>query len=368
MPKGEPPPPPPPRPEPVKLQVKCVPWSCMNFQVNARVAEYTVADLEAIINARHGDAIQSLEMYKDSPSEENKLTSGSTDTLSTCGSTTILYDYYPPLDPFHNRPVAGGLHATNQVITLRTYENMSEQALIEPAKLKWSKTAENDPWTAKRMAEEAARLEAERKAAEEAAAAEAKRIADEAAEAKRKKEEAARAKAEAEAKKKAEEEAEAAEAEARRLKKLEEEAMKDPAKRAEFERKQKEAEMAKKKKEAEEALASLPKRPKGGAIGLFLGGTTREYYGLHNCTEEDPYLLIPKSKMMAEINDKGKIADLYNFKAQIEKYSGADEDIMICKDEKEVYGDNGFVLCTTEADKLHFIAHIAAGNGLPPPL
>ena len=241
MPKGEPPLPPPPRPEPVKLQVKCVPWSCMNFQVNARVAEYTVADLEAIINARHGDAIQNLEMYKDSPSEENKLTSGSTDTLSTCGSTTILYDYYPPLDPFHNRPVAGGLHATNQVITLRTFENMSEQALIEPAKLKWSKTAEYDPWTARKMAEEAARLEAERIAAEEAAAAEAKRIADEAAEAKRKKEEAARAKAEAEAKKKAEEEAEAAEAEARRLKKLEEEAMKDPAKRAEFERKQKEA-------------------------------------------------------------------------------------------------------------------------------
>ena len=127
-------------------------------------------------------------------------------------------------------------------------------------------------------------------------------------------------------------------------------------------------ELAKKKKEAEEALAKLPARPKGGAIGLFLGGTTREYYDLHTCTEADPYRLIPKTKILAEINDKGKIADLYNFKTQIEKYSGADEEILICKDENEVYGDNGFVLCTTEADKLHFMAHIAAGNGLPPPL
>ncbi len=76
----------------------------------------------------------------------------------------------------------------------------------------------------------------------------------------------------------------------------------------------------------------------------------------------------PLFQILGEITDKGKIADLYNYKDQIEKYKGADEDIMICKDEHEVYGDNGFVLVLTEADKLHFIAHIAAGNGLPPPL
>lgn len=67
---------------------------------------------------------------------------------------------------------------------------------------------------------------------------------------------------------------------------------------------------------------------------------------------------------MDEIQEKGKIADLYNWKTQIEKYP--DKEILICKDEAEVYGDNGFVICLTEADKLHFIAHIAAGNGLPP--
>ena len=127
-------------------------------------------------------------------------------------------------------------------------------------------------------------------------------------------------------------------------------------------------ELAKKKKEAEEALAKLPARPKGGAIGLFLGGTTREYYDLHTCTEADPYRLIPKTKILAEINDKGKIADLYNYKDDIAKCGGPDEEIMICKDENEVYGDNGFVLILTDEDKQHFIAHVALGNPLPPPV
>ena len=36
--------------------------------------------------------------------------------------------------------------------------------------------------------------------------------------------------------------------------------------------------------------------------------------------------------------------------------------------EKEVYGDNGFVICLTEADKENFVAYIAAGKGLPPPV
>ena len=60
------------------------------------------------------------------------------------------------------------------------------------------------------------------------------------------------------------------------------------------------------------------------------------------------------------------VADLYNWKAQIEKYDGADKEILIAKDEKEVYGDEGFVMCLKDADKQHFVAHVAAGNGLPP--
>jgi len=337
----------------------------MNFQINARLQEYSIADLETIIAARHGEGISELVLYKDNTADENKLPTGGEDNLFTCGTTTILYDYYPPHDPFCNRPVAGGLAATNQVLTLRTFEN-GDRPVIEPEKLTWSKQAEHDPWEAKRLAEEAARLEAERIAAEAAAAAEQARIEAEIAEAKRKKEEAAKAKAEAAAKAKAEEIREAKEAEERRLKKLEEEAMNDPVKRAEFERKKKEAEEAAIKAEAEAKLAALPKRSKGGAVGLFLGGTTREYYGLQNCTKKDPYLLIAKAKILAEITDKGKIADLYNYKESIEKFPG--EEILICKDEDEVYGDNGFVICTMDADIQHFMAHIAAGNGLPPPL
>ena len=88
--KAEPVEPPPPRPDAVKMQVKCVPWSSMNFQVNARVQEYTVADLETIINARHGDPISNLELYKDSPSEENKLPAGSTDTVFSTGASSSV--------------------------------------------------------------------------------------------------------------------------------------------------------------------------------------------------------------------------------------------------------------------------------------
>ena len=147
----------------------------MDFQVDARIQEYTVAQLEQIILARHGDPIQNLELFKDSPDEANKLASGSEDTVATAGegATTIFYDYFPPLDPFENRPVAGQLHATNQVVNLRTYENMTEPPEIEPEKLKWSKTAEYDPWTQRKMDAEAAAEAARIKAEEEAAAAEA---------------------------------------------------------------------------------------------------------------------------------------------------------------------------------------------------
>ena len=40
-------------------------------------------------------------------------------------------------------------------------------------------------------------------------------------------------------------------------------------------------------------------------------------------------------------------------------------EMLFCKDEDEKYSDEGFILCTQEADKLHFLAHWAAGNGIP---
>ena len=42
--------------------------------------------------------------------------------------------------------------------------------------------------------------------------------------------------------------------------------------------------------------------------------------------------------------------------------------MLFCKDEDEVYSDEGFIICVKEADKLHFMAHLAAGNGIPPPI
>lgn len=43
----------------------------------------------------------------------------------------------------------------------------------------------------------------------------------------------------------------------------------------------------------------------GGAVGIFLGGTTKSYYGLDSCTEENPILCVPLEKIFAEISDKG---------------------------------------------------------------
>ena len=81
-----------------------------------------------------------------------------------------------------------------------------------------------------------------------------------------------------------------------------------------------------------------------------------------------PLLSIPVEKILAEITDKGKISDLYNSKGVVESYKGEDKEILFCKDEDEVYSDEGFIICVFPEDKEHFMAHIAAGNGIPPPI
>ena len=95
----------------------------MDFQVNARLAEYQVQHLEEMILSRHGDAIQNLVLYKDKVGPEHALPAGSEDTLAKVNASTIIYDYYPPLDPFYNRPTAGLVHTTNAVIMLETTEH-----------------------------------------------------------------------------------------------------------------------------------------------------------------------------------------------------------------------------------------------------
>jgi hypothetical protein len=49
-------------------------------------------------------------------------------------------------------------------------------------------------------------------------------------------------------------------------------------------------------------------------------------------------------------------------------YKGEDKEILFCKDEDEVYSDEGFIIIVQPEDKEHFLAHIAAGNGIPPPV
>jgi len=359
------------------VQICCVPWKTMDFMLEAQLPYLTVAACEEIIRGRHGDPIANLVLYRDDLAKENVLPAGSASTLEN--TTKIFYDYYPPLDPFKNRPTACEVYRQNPLLKTACEEafdppnpegawKAASELTVMGGVRTWSKTAEYDPHTMRLMEEAAAAAAAKAKAEADALAA---KIAAEKAEAKRIADEKAAEKARKAAEKKAQEEQEAkeaAEAEAARLKKLEEEAMNDPVKRAELERKKAEAEAAQKKAEAEAALAALPKRSKGGAVGIFLGGTTKEYYGLDQCTPENPYLCIPVEKILAEITDKGKISDLYNSKDFIQSYAGDPKEILFCKDEDELYGDNGFIICLQDADKKHFMAHIAAGNGIPKPI
>ena len=355
MPK-EPPPPPPPRPEPVKLQVKCAAWNCMDFQIDARLEEYTIAHLEEIILARHGDPIENLVLYKDKVGPDSKLEKSSEATVASVSPSTIFYDYYPPLDPFYNRPTAGLVHTTNAVIMLETTEHLAEKPLIEPEKLVWSKVAEHDPWTAKRLAAEAAAAaEAARlKAEEEARIAKEleEKIAAEKAAKKAAKEEAKRLKKEEEARIKAEEEA----AEAARIEAL---AAADPEAAAR-------AAAEKAAREAKEAFEALPARKKGGAVGHFLGGTAVTSLGLDKCNKENLYATVSKEDLLFDIKDKGKISDVYILKEQIDKYDGEDGMILFCLDKGELYGDNGWVVCFTKVDRQHFEMSITAGMGVPP--
>ena len=50
---------------------------------------------------------------------------------------------------------------------------------------------------------------------------------------------------------------------------------------------------------------------------------------------------------------------------QVEGYKGDPQELLFCKDAAELYGDNGFIVCLVDADKQHFMTHIALGNGIP---
>jgi hypothetical protein len=112
----------------------------------------------------------------------------------------------------------------------------------------------------------------------------------------------------------------------------------------------------------------IPPRVKGAARSVFLGPTSKEYFGLSTLTKDFPYAMVPKEMILSEIKEKGKISDMYVLKADVEAYDGADGQILFCMDRDEVYSDEGMVWCAKEAEKINFMASIAQGNGLPPPM
>mmetsp|Transcript_31441 Transcript_31441/g.82137 ORF Transcript_31441/g.82137 Transcript_31441/m.82137 type:complete len:378 (+) Transcript_31441:101-1234(+) len=377
MPK--PPPEPPPDPPEVKtIQIHCVPWTSMDFRVEVQLPYLSIAELEEIIKARHGEAIDNLALYKEGPQDPiNKLTAGSEDRMDKVGCT-VYYDYYPPIDPFENRPTAHGVYSTNPLVKLTCAEEYEGTVIkgvtyfspdgfwknttkceARPALIAWSKTAADDPYTAKMKAAEAA-AEAARVAAEEAEAA---RIAAE---------EAARKQAiidERIAKKKAKKDEE---------KRIKAELAAEEAERARIEAEKEAERLAEEaaargeepppEKPAFEFSGPIPDRVKGATVPIFLGPTSKQHYGLDECNKANPWKCVHKDTVLAEIKDKGKISDMYIFKKQFEDYKGEDGEVLFCLDRDEVYSDEGMVVCFHEAEKINFQIAISKGEPLPPPL
>jgi hypothetical protein len=93
-----------------------------------------------------------------------------------------------------------------------------------------------------------------------------------------------------------------------------------------------------------------------GVYPLFLTGSTQESFGLEQCTVRDPYLMLSKEKLLAEIVFKGAISDFYVVKKEIEAYP--EDEILVCLDDDEIYGQN-FFMCITVGEKDRVVAEEA---------
>uniref|UniRef100_A0A7S2JAQ3 WD repeat-containing protein 63 n=1 Tax=Haptolina brevifila TaxID=156173 RepID=A0A7S2JAQ3_9EUKA len=99
-----------------------------------------------------------------------------------------------------------------------------------------------------------------------------------------------------------------------------------------------------------------------GVYPLFLTGATQEGFGLQHCTVDDPYRMIPKADLLAEIQFKGAISDFSVTKKHIEKYPN--DEMLVCLDDDEIYGQN-FFLCISVQEADRVMAEQAAKA--PPP-
>jgi len=91
-----------------------------------------------------------------------------------------------------------------------------------------------------------------------------------------------------------------------------------------------------------------------GVYPLFLTGASAAEFGLDVCTVTDPYRMINRESLLKSIQFKGKISDFYVVQKEIDKYKGGD-DIMICLDDDEIYGQN-FFMCITEEECQRVVA------------
>ena len=88
-----------------------------------------------------------------------------------------------------------------------------------------------------------------------------------------------------------------------------------------------------------------------GVYPLFLTGATASGHGLDGLTVDDPYKMVSKKDLMAEIQFKGAISDFYVARKPIEKYP--EDELLVCLDDDEIYGQNFFVCITTaEAERV----------------
>ena len=99
-------------------------------------------------------------------------------------------------------------------------------------------------------------------------------------------------------------------------------------------------------KEWEGAQKPVPK----GVYPCFLTMTTQEKFGCRereDVTREKPYVYVSKQFFLDDIQFRGAISDFHPMKALIVKYP--EDDLMLCWDEEEWYGQNFFLSHSVES-------------------
>eukprot|EP00164_Ancoracysta_twista_P005181 GFYU01007080.1.p1 GENE.GFYU01007080.1~~GFYU01007080.1.p1 ORF type:complete len:818 (+),score=272.16 GFYU01007080.1:105-2558(+) len=91
-----------------------------------------------------------------------------------------------------------------------------------------------------------------------------------------------------------------------------------------------------------------------GIFPLFLTATTQQMFALEGgenpVTKDDYMRYIPKADILKDIQFRGAISDFHAVKKKLEEWK--QDDVLVCFDDDEIYGENYYVVYTVEAKEM----------------